>query len=398
MRQVLPGDRYLICSDGLSGVVSADTIGETLREYADPQQCVERLVQLALRGGGPDNITVIVADATDQDIVEAAPIVGGAAARDRGMATSADDSTPAARASALSAPRPAGAARSRRPTGDDEPDRPPAPPGARPLPCCWCCWCSSAAASRRLELHPAAVLRRRHRATARSPSSRASRARSPGSTCPAVHAHQRHQARRPHRGRAGAGQAGHPGQERARRRAPARRADQRRPGQPEPQADLPAEPDRRPRSQRRRRPSTAGRPAHARRATPRQRRRTATADAAGTPRRPPRPTPRPPTRHRRRSTRPAAGRRVSVGSRPEDRIRDRSGRTGSLARHRRASSPAYAWPGTRRNAELSLLLLAMVLVAGVRGDGRGEPARHGHPGLLGAGRRARRGLPRRCTW
>lgn len=104
VRQVLPGDRYLICSDGLSGVVSADTIGDTLREYPDPQQCVERLVQLALRGGGPDNITVIIADATDQDIVEASPIVGGAAARDRGMATSADDSTPAARASALSAP------------------------------------------------------------------------------------------------------------------------------------------------------------------------------------------------------------------------------------------------------------------------------------------------------
>jgi protein phosphatase len=107
VRQVRPGDRYLICSDGLSGVVSADTIGETLREYVDPQQCVERLVQLALRGGGPDNITVIVADATDEDIVESTPIVGGAAARDRGMATSADDSTPAARASALASPRPA---------------------------------------------------------------------------------------------------------------------------------------------------------------------------------------------------------------------------------------------------------------------------------------------------
>ncbi|HEX2773760.1 MAG TPA: PP2C family serine/threonine-protein phosphatase, partial [Micromonosporaceae bacterium] len=107
VRQVLPGDRYLICSDGLSGVVSFDTIAETLREYADPRECVERLVQLALRGGGPDNITVIIADATDQDIVEAAPIVGGAAARDRGNSTSADDSTPAARASALSAPRPA---------------------------------------------------------------------------------------------------------------------------------------------------------------------------------------------------------------------------------------------------------------------------------------------------
>jgi len=108
VRQVLPGDRYLICSDGLSSVVSADTIAATLRDYRDPQECVERLVGLALRGGGPDNVTVIVADATDQDIVEDTPVVGGAAARDRGMATAADSSTPAARASALTAPpRPA---------------------------------------------------------------------------------------------------------------------------------------------------------------------------------------------------------------------------------------------------------------------------------------------------
>ncbi|MEU5788455.1 protein phosphatase 2C domain-containing protein [Micromonospora purpureochromogenes] len=123
VRQVLPGDRYLICSDGLSGVVSADTIADTMREYTDPQQCVERLVQLALRGGGPDNITVIIADATDQDIVEASPIVGGAASRDRGMATSADVSTPAARASALSAPRPP-VPEDPAANRDDEPDRP----------------------------------------------------------------------------------------------------------------------------------------------------------------------------------------------------------------------------------------------------------------------------------
>jgi protein phosphatase len=130
VRQVLPGDRYLICSDGLSGVVSAETIGDTLREFADPQKCVERLVQLALRGGGPDNITVVVADATDQDIREAAPIVGGAAARDRGMATSADASTPAARASALSGPRPS------RPDGLPEgstDDEPPPRPRRRPV-------------------------------------------------------------------------------------------------------------------------------------------------------------------------------------------------------------------------------------------------------------------------
>jgi len=128
VRQVLPGDRYLICSDGLSGVVSADTIAATLREYADPQQCVERLVQLALRSGGPDNITVIVADATDEDIVESTPIVGGAAARDRGLATAADGSTPAGRASATLAPSP-------RPSTPDaiELDDPPARPRRRAL-------------------------------------------------------------------------------------------------------------------------------------------------------------------------------------------------------------------------------------------------------------------------
>src|SRR5689334_20034636 len=108
VRQVLKGDRYLICSDGLSGVVSSETIGECMRGIADPQECVERLVQLALRGGGPDNITVVVADATDAAIVEQAPIVGGAAARDRGNSTVADASSAAARAAALQAPpRPA---------------------------------------------------------------------------------------------------------------------------------------------------------------------------------------------------------------------------------------------------------------------------------------------------
>jgi serine/threonine protein phosphatase PrpC len=106
VRQVLKGDRYLICSDGLSGVVSGETIGQTMREIADPKACAERLVQLALRGGGPDNITVVIADATDADIVEQAPIVGGAASLDRGNTTVADASTPASRAAALKQPPP----------------------------------------------------------------------------------------------------------------------------------------------------------------------------------------------------------------------------------------------------------------------------------------------------
>jgi len=98
VREVRPGDRYLLCSDGLSGVVSHETIAETLRDFRHPDECVERLVQLALRGGGPDNVTVIVADITDADIIESQPIVGGAASRDRGMATAADPASPAARA------------------------------------------------------------------------------------------------------------------------------------------------------------------------------------------------------------------------------------------------------------------------------------------------------------
>ncbi len=105
LRQVMAGDRYLLCSDGLSGVVSDETIAATMREYSDPHQCADRLVQLALRAGGPDNITVVIADFTDADIVEAAPVVAGAAANDRGMITTADISTPAARASALTRPR-----------------------------------------------------------------------------------------------------------------------------------------------------------------------------------------------------------------------------------------------------------------------------------------------------
>ena len=105
VRQVLSSDRYLICSDGLSSVVSADTIAQTMREYVDPQQCVERLLALALRGGGPDNITIIVADASDDNIVEQAPVVGGAASRERAHNNVAVESTPAARASALTPPR-----------------------------------------------------------------------------------------------------------------------------------------------------------------------------------------------------------------------------------------------------------------------------------------------------
>ncbi|MFL6072376.1 MAG: PP2C family protein-serine/threonine phosphatase [Mycobacteriales bacterium] len=57
-----PGDRYLLCSDGLSDYVDDAAIAEALRSYRDPQDCADRLVQLALDAGAPDNVTVIVAD------------------------------------------------------------------------------------------------------------------------------------------------------------------------------------------------------------------------------------------------------------------------------------------------------------------------------------------------
>ncbi len=59
------GDRYLLCSDGLSGVVSEETLHKTLASVANLDEVVLQLVELAIRGGGPDNITCIVADVVD---------------------------------------------------------------------------------------------------------------------------------------------------------------------------------------------------------------------------------------------------------------------------------------------------------------------------------------------
>ncbi|GAA0511534.1 hypothetical protein Ade02nite_44900 [Paractinoplanes deccanensis] len=62
-----PGDRWLLCSDGLTAVVSNETIEQEMLAAEDPKSCCERLLDLALRGGGPDNVTVIVADLTAGD-------------------------------------------------------------------------------------------------------------------------------------------------------------------------------------------------------------------------------------------------------------------------------------------------------------------------------------------
>jgi protein phosphatase len=109
VREARAGDRYLLCSDGLSGVVSTETMAEAL-SLPEPREAADRLIALALRGGGPDNITCIVADIVDAERGDDAPVVGGAAARDRGRASSASADSAAGRAALA------------RSTGEVEPD------------------------------------------------------------------------------------------------------------------------------------------------------------------------------------------------------------------------------------------------------------------------------------
>ena len=89
VREARLGDRHLLCTDGLSSVVSDETIADALR-LPDPQAAADRLVELALRGGGPDNVTVVVADVVDEtDDSPDSPLVAGAAAESRAVDTAA---------------------------------------------------------------------------------------------------------------------------------------------------------------------------------------------------------------------------------------------------------------------------------------------------------------------
>lgn len=98
MREARAGDRYLLCSDGLSDPVSHDTILEAL-QIPDVAESADRLIELALRGGGPDNVTVVVADVVDYDYGQTQPILAGAVSGDDDQ--SAPPNTAAGRASAF---------------------------------------------------------------------------------------------------------------------------------------------------------------------------------------------------------------------------------------------------------------------------------------------------------
>jgi serine/threonine protein phosphatase PrpC len=67
LRTTQIGDRYLLCSDGLWSVVAGATIQRELSTITDPEQVVRELIELANAGGGPDNITCVVADVVDLD-------------------------------------------------------------------------------------------------------------------------------------------------------------------------------------------------------------------------------------------------------------------------------------------------------------------------------------------
>jgi PPM family protein phosphatase len=122
VHESLPGDRYLLCSDGLSGVVSDETLRDTLATIEDPEIATRQLIDLAIHGGGPDNITCIVADvvdtATSRLPLPTAPVLAGAAASlgDLRLGDGADpfrggfggfDGRPADRVPSRTAPQPA---------------------------------------------------------------------------------------------------------------------------------------------------------------------------------------------------------------------------------------------------------------------------------------------------
>jgi serine/threonine protein phosphatase PrpC len=58
-----PGDRVLLCSDGLYGFASTEAVQQLLGSNDAPEQIARDLVEAALRGGGGDNVTVVVLDA-----------------------------------------------------------------------------------------------------------------------------------------------------------------------------------------------------------------------------------------------------------------------------------------------------------------------------------------------
>ena len=105
LREAKIGDRFLLCSDGLSDFVGADVIEEILREARTPSDAADRCIEVALKASTRDNVTVIVADVVDadgDDLPTTVPQVVGAASRSLRRHTRPIPTSPAAKAAALS--------------------------------------------------------------------------------------------------------------------------------------------------------------------------------------------------------------------------------------------------------------------------------------------------------
>ncbi len=106
VRELRAGDRYLLCSDGLTDFVGAEIVGEVLADSDTPEQAAERCIEVALRAHTRDNVTVVVADVVDTDAAAdtaAVPEIVGAAAVRRVTTTPSEKKTsPAEKAAALS--------------------------------------------------------------------------------------------------------------------------------------------------------------------------------------------------------------------------------------------------------------------------------------------------------
>lgn len=79
-----PGDRILLCSDGLTNEVADDRIRGLLSEVDDPERAAERLVRTAVEHGGSDNVTVVVVDVCADASEGVVPAAGAGAGEGAG--------------------------------------------------------------------------------------------------------------------------------------------------------------------------------------------------------------------------------------------------------------------------------------------------------------------------
>ncbi|MFV0373476.1 Stp1/IreP family PP2C-type Ser/Thr phosphatase [Microbacterium sp.] len=81
-----PGDRWLLCSDGLSGVVDDAHTAKALAQDMAPARTADVLLKQALDGGAPDNVTIVIVDVGGQHpIFSGTPTIVGAASTPLGV-------------------------------------------------------------------------------------------------------------------------------------------------------------------------------------------------------------------------------------------------------------------------------------------------------------------------